>query len=110
MPTPDFDGLNLNTAPQVPTHIKSSVLIENLACVCRRKLASSAQFQLSFRFVVQALGVLAEALLLHVNFIPLLLTSFLMLVVGASNTFIARQSAQTPNFAWRTKRSNSLLP
>ena len=41
--------------------------------------------------VVQALGLLAEGLLLHVNFIPLLLTSFLMLVVGASNTFIARQ-------------------
>jgi two-component system sensor histidine kinase DesK len=42
-------------------------------------------------FVVQALGLLAEGWLLHINFIALLLTSFLMLVVGASNTFIARQ-------------------
>jgi two-component system sensor histidine kinase DesK len=42
-------------------------------------------------FVVQALGLLAEGWALHINFIALLLTSFLMLVVGASNTFIARQ-------------------
>ena len=42
-------------------------------------------------FVAQALGLLAEGWLLHINFIALLLTSFLMLVVGASNTFIARQ-------------------
>jgi two-component system sensor histidine kinase DesK len=42
-------------------------------------------------FVVQALGLLAEGLLLHINLIALLLTIFLMLVVGASNTFIARQ-------------------
>ena len=42
-------------------------------------------------FVVQALSLLAEGLLLHVHLIALLLTSFLMLVVGASNTFIARQ-------------------
>ena len=42
-------------------------------------------------FVVQTLGFLAEGSLLHINLIALLLTSFLMLVVGASNTFIARQ-------------------
>jgi two-component system sensor histidine kinase DesK len=42
-------------------------------------------------FVVQTLGLVAEGLLLHINLIALLLTSFLMLVVGASNTFIARQ-------------------
>lgn len=42
-------------------------------------------------FVVQTLGLVAEGLLLHINLIPLLLTSFLMLIVGASNTFIARQ-------------------
>jgi two-component system sensor histidine kinase DesK len=42
-------------------------------------------------FVAQALGILAEGLLLHINLITLLLTIFLMLVVGASNTFIARQ-------------------
>jgi two-component system sensor histidine kinase DesK len=42
-------------------------------------------------FVLQALGLLAEGLLLHINLIALLLTIFLMLVVGASNTFIARQ-------------------
>jgi two-component system, NarL family, sensor histidine kinase DesK len=42
-------------------------------------------------FVVQALGLLAEGLSLHINLIALLLTIFLMLVVGASNTFIARQ-------------------
>jgi two-component system sensor histidine kinase DesK len=42
-------------------------------------------------FVVQALGLLAEGSLLRINLIALLLTSFLMLVVGASNTFIARQ-------------------
>jgi len=42
-------------------------------------------------FVVQIIGLLAEGLYLHVNYIPLLLTGFLMLVVGASNTFIARQ-------------------
>src|SRR5712675_1744874 len=38
--------------------------------------------------VVLTLGLLAEGLLLHINLITLLLTSFLMLVVGASNTFI----------------------
>jgi two-component system sensor histidine kinase DesK len=42
-------------------------------------------------FLAQTLGLFAEGLLLHVNLIALLLTSFLMLVVGASNTFIARQ-------------------
>jgi two-component system sensor histidine kinase DesK len=42
-------------------------------------------------FVVQTLGLVAEGLLLHIDLIALLLTSFLMLVVGASNTFIARQ-------------------
>jgi two-component system sensor histidine kinase DesK len=42
-------------------------------------------------FVAQTLGLLAEGLLLHVHLIALLLTSLLMLVVGASNVFIARQ-------------------
>jgi two-component system sensor histidine kinase DesK len=42
-------------------------------------------------FVVQALGILAEGLLLHINLIALLVTISLMLIVGTSNTFIARQ-------------------
>jgi two-component system sensor histidine kinase DesK len=42
-------------------------------------------------FVVQALGILAEGLLLHINLIALLVTISLMLIVGASNTFIARE-------------------
>src|SRR5258708_18085142 len=42
-------------------------------------------------FIVQALGILAEGLLLHVNLIALLVTASVMIIVGASNTFIARQ-------------------
>jgi two-component system sensor histidine kinase DesK len=42
-------------------------------------------------FVLQTLGLVTEGLLLHANPIALVLTSFLMLVVGASNVFIARQ-------------------
>jgi two-component system, NarL family, sensor histidine kinase DesK len=42
-------------------------------------------------FLAQTLGLLAEGLLLHINLIALLLTISLMLIVGASNTFIARQ-------------------
>jgi two-component system, NarL family, sensor histidine kinase DesK len=42
-------------------------------------------------FVAQALGILAEGLLLHVYLIALLLTISIMLIVGASNTFIARE-------------------
>jgi two-component system, NarL family, sensor histidine kinase DesK len=42
-------------------------------------------------FLAQASGLLAEGLFLHINFIALLLTVSLMLIVGASNTFIARQ-------------------
>ena len=42
-------------------------------------------------FFLKILGLVAEGLFLHINLIALLLTSFLMLIVGASNTFIARQ-------------------
>lgn len=42
-------------------------------------------------FIAQAAGLLVEALILHVNPIGLALTIFLSLIVGISNTFIARQ-------------------
>lgn len=42
-------------------------------------------------FIAQALGLLVEGLLLHINPIGLTLTICLMLIVGASNVFIARQ-------------------
>jgi two-component system sensor histidine kinase DesK len=42
-------------------------------------------------YVLQTLGLVTEGLLLHINPITLVLTSFLMLVIGASNVFIARQ-------------------
>jgi two-component system sensor histidine kinase DesK len=41
--------------------------------------------------IAQALGLLVEGLLLHINPIGLTLTVFLMGIVGASNAFIARQ-------------------
>jgi two-component system sensor histidine kinase DesK len=41
--------------------------------------------------VAQALGLLIEGWLLHINPISLTLTTFLMAVVGVSNAFIARQ-------------------
>ena len=42
-------------------------------------------------FIAQAAGLLVEAVILHVNPIGLALTIFLSLIVGISNTFIARQ-------------------
>lgn len=42
-------------------------------------------------FIAQAAGLFVEALILHVNPIGLALTVFLSLIVGVSNTFIARQ-------------------
>jgi two-component system sensor histidine kinase DesK len=42
-------------------------------------------------FIAQAAGLLVEALILHVNPIGLALTVLLSLIVGVSNTFIARQ-------------------
>src|SRR5260370_21085870 len=42
-------------------------------------------------FIVQALGILAEGLLLHVNLTALLVTASVMIIVGPTNTFIARQ-------------------
>jgi two-component system, NarL family, sensor histidine kinase DesK len=41
--------------------------------------------------IAQALGLLLEGWLLHINPIALLFTSFLMIVVGVSNAFIAKQ-------------------
>jgi two-component system sensor histidine kinase DesK len=41
--------------------------------------------------LVQALGLVVEGLFLHINPIALTLTAFMMLIVGASNSFIARQ-------------------
>lgn len=41
--------------------------------------------------IAQALGLLVEGLLLHINPIALALTVFLMGIVGVSNAFIARQ-------------------
>jgi two-component system sensor histidine kinase DesK len=41
--------------------------------------------------IAQALGLLVEGLLLHINPIALTLTVFLMSIVGVSNAFIARQ-------------------
>jgi two-component system sensor histidine kinase DesK len=41
--------------------------------------------------IAQALGLLVEGLLLHINPIALTLTVFLMGIVGVSNAFIARQ-------------------
>jgi two-component system sensor histidine kinase DesK len=41
--------------------------------------------------IAQALGLLVEGLLLHINLIGLTLTIGLMIIVGASNFFIARQ-------------------
>src|SRR5262249_34779840 len=40
---------------------------------------------------LQAIGLLIEGLLLHINFIALLLTIALMVIVAASNAFIAKQ-------------------
>jgi two-component system sensor histidine kinase DesK len=41
--------------------------------------------------IAQALGLLVEGWLLHINPIALTLTTFILCIVGASNTFIARQ-------------------
>jgi two-component system, NarL family, sensor histidine kinase DesK len=41
--------------------------------------------------IAQALGLVVESLLLHINPFALALTSFIMCIVGASNVFIARQ-------------------
>jgi two-component system sensor histidine kinase DesK len=41
--------------------------------------------------MAQTLGLVVEGLLLHINPIALTLTTFIMCIVGASNTFIARQ-------------------
>ncbi len=41
--------------------------------------------------IAQTLGLVVEGLLLHINPIALTLTTFIMCIVGASNTFIARQ-------------------
>jgi two-component system sensor histidine kinase DesK len=41
--------------------------------------------------IAQALGLVVEGLLLHINPVALTLTAFMMAVVGASNFFIARQ-------------------
>jgi two-component system sensor histidine kinase DesK len=41
--------------------------------------------------IAQALGLVVEGLLLHINPIALTLTAFLMGIVGVSNAFIARQ-------------------
>jgi two-component system sensor histidine kinase DesK len=41
--------------------------------------------------IAQALGLLVEGWLLHINPMALTLTTFILCIVGASNTFIARQ-------------------
>jgi two-component system, NarL family, sensor histidine kinase DesK len=41
--------------------------------------------------IAQALGLVVEGLLLHINPFALTLTTFILCIVGASNTFIARQ-------------------
>jgi two-component system sensor histidine kinase DesK len=41
--------------------------------------------------IAQALGLLVEGWLLHINPFALTLTTFILCIVGASNTFIARQ-------------------
>jgi two-component system, NarL family, sensor histidine kinase DesK len=41
--------------------------------------------------IAQALGLLVEGLLLHINHLSLILTAFMMAIIGASNFFIARQ-------------------
>src|SRR5260370_5937468 len=61
-------------------------------------------------FIVQALGILAEGLLLHVNLIALLVTASVMIIVGARTPSSPGKSERTPNSVWRTKRSNNSPP
>src|SRR5260370_3585455 len=57
--------------------------------------------------IAQALGLLVEGLLLHINPIALTLTTFILCIVGQATPSSPGKSARTSNSAWRTKRSSS---